>query len=723
MNEARTNENLAPRFPAGTDSINVDWQDAIFRTAPMADVQLSMSGGGERVRMYLSGSHFSQNGIVLGSGYQRQAARLNLDANATSRLFVSASVGLTREDHARTLGDLNLDGIVTNAVAMQPFSPVFGSSFGFGGSREGLIYSNPVATATYHRNDLGTLRALGNLEARFSLASWLSLTGRAGADIYSVDERRWRSPKVDRAVGASVGGQGASGHTTANRYVLEGFANADVLRSEASRLTLTGGSSVEYNRSELNYVSGQTFPTGFTTYVANASSINDFGGSATENNLVSFFTRANWSLLDRYLLTASVRADGSSRFGEENRYGIFPAVSVGWTVSEEGFARALSRFATLKLRASYGTTGNQGIGDFASRTLANSQGYGGAAGLAGSQLGNPNLKWEQTRESDFGVDLSILNGRIGVIADYYERNTSNLLVQRPVPATSGYSSVWSNIGTIRNRGVDLGLRTVNVDMNGGRINWTTDFNVTWNRNLVTELYRAPGDTLNPTILFGTRSVSAAAQGQPLGSYYLFKFMGVDPQTGNALYAKAGGGTTTTPVSADRQFVGNPQPNYYGGLTNSFTLGSFDLRGFLQFSQGNDVMRLTRIFMDDGGRTNDNKSANVLRRWRKPGDITDVPRMGANSGANQISSRFVEDGSFVRLGEVTLGYQLPGLLTRAVRMDNARLYVSGRNLKTWTKYTGYNPDVNSNASSDVAAGVDYYAYPLARTFTLGITAGW
>jgi hypothetical protein len=310
-------------------------------------------------------------------------------------------------------------------------------------------------------------------------------------------------------------------------------------------------------------------------------------------------------------------------------------------------------------------------------------------------------------------------------------------VQRPVPATSGYSSVWSNVGTIRNRGVDLGLRTVNVDMRGGRINWTTDFNVTWNRNMVTDLYRAPGDTVNAPILFGTRSVSAAARGQPLGSYYLFNFLHVDSQTGNAVYScvvnpsvpackavgSSGRGETFAPVSADRQYVGNPQPNYYGGLTNSFTLGNFDLRGFLQFSQGNDVMRLTRIFMDDGGRTNDNKSANVLRRWRKPGDITDVPRMGANSGANQISSRFVEDGSFVRLGELTLGYRVPAGLTRLVRMDDARLYVSGRNLKTWTKYSGYNPDVNSNASSDVAGGVDYYAYPLARTFTLGITAGW
>jgi TonB-linked SusC/RagA family outer membrane protein len=723
MNEARTNQGQAPRFPAGTDSVSYDWQDAVFRTAPVSDVQLSMSGGSDRVRMFLSGSNFLQSGIVIGSQYQRQAARLNLDANATSRLIVSASIGLTREKNERVPGDLNLDGVLTNALGMQPFSPIRGSSFGFGGTREGLLYSNPVAVAEYNSLDVRTLRALGNFEARYSPIARVTITGRAGADIYGLDELRWRSPKVDRAVGGpGVGGEGASGHTTANRYLLEGFGNFDAIDREQQKLTITAGSSVEYNDSELNYVSGQGFPTGFSTYVRNAATVNDRDGSLTANNLVSFFTRANWSLLDRYLVSASVRADGSSRFGTDNRYGVFPAVSLGWTLTDEGFARPLARLASLKLRGSYGTTGNQGIGDFASRTLAaGNAAYGTAAGLAGSQFGNPGLRWEQTRETDIGVDLSVLDGRVGVIADWYNRSTTDLLVERPVPATSGYERVWDNVGSIRNRGVDLGLRTVNLAPRSTRgLGWTTDLNVTWNRNKVTELYE--GQPITATV--SSRVTSVAAVGQPLGTFYLFKFVRVDPQTGNALYAKADGSETLAPTSSDLMFVGNPQPNYYGGLTNTVTFGGFDLRGFLQFSQGGRVLNLKRIFTDDGGNGLDNKSSNVLQRWQKPGDITDVPRMGSTSGARLLSSRFVEDGSFVRLGEVTLGYALPSRLAASIRADNARIYVSGRNLHTWTDYSGYNPDVNSSgANSNTVMGVDYYAYPLSRTITAGITAGW
>jgi hypothetical protein len=375
------------------------------------------------------------------------------------------------------------------------------------------------------------------------------------------------------------------------------------------------------------------------------------------------------------------------------------------------------------LRASYGTTGNQGIGDFASRTLSDATSYNSQAGLAGTQFGNPDLRWEETSEADFGADLSLLDGRVGLIADYYIRNTKNLLVERPVPSTSGYSTVWGNVGSIRNAGVDLGLHTVNIDDNDGRrgFGWTSDLNVTWNRNEVTELY----DGLPITATTSSRVTSVAAVGQPLGTFYLFRFSRVDPANGNPLYFNAAGQEvlSTALLSSDLAFVGNPQPDYYGGLTNTFTMGAFDLRGFLQFSQGGKVLNQARIFMDDGGSSSDNKIANVYNRWQKQGDVTDVPKMGATGANLAASSRFIEDGSFVRLGEVTLGFRLPARLIQAGRFDSARLYVSGRNLKTWTDYSGYNPDVNSNSSSNIVQGVDYYSYPLARTVTIGVNAAW
>lgn len=721
MNEARTNQGQAIRFQPGTDSINTDWQDAVLRNAGVSDVQLSVSGGTERLRMFLSGNNYQQTGIVIGSGYQRQTARLNLDAQATPKFTLQSSIGLTRESNDRVPGDLNLDGLITNAVALQPFSPVRGSVFGYGGIANGLIYSNPVAYADFSSLNVRTLRALGNLDARYAFTDRISLTGRLGADVYAIDETRWRSPKVDRAVSASVGGEGASGRTNATRYLTEAFANVDVVRTDRQTLALTGGTSMELNNSDFNYVAGTGFPTGFERYVRNAAAVSSFDGGQTENALVSYFGRAIWTYGDRYLLSGSVRSDGSSRFGANNRFGTFTAVSGAWNVTDESFTAGLSRLGSLKLRASYGTTGNQGVSDFASRTLGTAQPYTGVAGLAGSQLGNPDLKWEQTAETDIGADIGLLGGRLNLIVDWYNRATDNLLVQRPVPATSGYTTVWDNVGAITNKGWDLNLQTINFRSGSADgFEWKTDLNVTWNRNVIDTLY----DGLPITGTVSGRVTSVAAQGQPLGTFYMFDFIRVDPATGNALYRKADGTETTAPVSADLRFSGNPQPKYYGGLTNSVTWKGFDLRGFLQFSQGGKVLNMVRIFADDGGNSSDNKLAIVMNRWQKPGDITDQPRMGSTGGARFLSDRMVEDGSFVRLQEVTLGYRLPARLARSMRADNARVYVSGRNLKSWDDYLGYNPDVNSNgANSNIVMGVDYYAYPLARTWTFGISAGW
>jgi TonB-linked SusC/RagA family outer membrane protein len=721
LNQAATNDGKAAPYVLGVaDANDYDWVNAIYRRAAVSDVQLSASGGADRFRYYASAGNFNQKGIIIGSAYQRQSGRFNVDFNATPKFLLSTSIGLTREDDARVPGDGNLDGIVTKSLSLQPINPFYGADSGFSGPSDGLNYSNPLATAAYSFNSYKTLRMLGNLQAVYHLTDALTVNGRAGADMVNLDELAWQSPKVLKTTAASVNGVGQTDHTTATKYVLEGFLGYDAISTATQTLSVTAGSSVEYNHTDLNALTGQGFPNGFTTYVRNASTISSWNGDATDNDLASFFSRANYSLRDRYLLSASFRADGSSRFGASNRFGYFPALSAGWVLTNESFASGLQRFATVKLRGSFGETGNQGIGDYASLTLATGAPYSGAAGVAGSQLGNPDLKWESTKESDFGVDVSTLGGRVGIIADYYRRNTDNLLVQLPIASTSGYSSIWDNIGSIRNTGVDLGINTVNVET--AHFTWSSDLNVTWNRNDVTALYGGQPVTFT----LANRVVSIAAVGKPLGEFYLYKFLRVDPATGNAVYAAANGGETLKPTSSDLTYVGNPQPKYYGGFTNTFNFLNFDLRGFLQFSQGNKVFDMVRIFTDDGGATTNSKNVHELTAWQKPGDITDEPRWSATgaSGANVISSRFVEDGSFVRLGDVTLGYKLPAAINNRVHLNNGRIYASGRNLKTWTKYSGYNPDVNSGgAGSNVVTGVDYYAYPLARTFSLGITATW
>lgn len=715
-----------PYTPGVDDTINTNWQDAVFRGAPVTDLSLGVSGGSERIRYFASGGAFDQTGIVIGSRYRRQTGRVNLDMNASSKFSLRTSLGLTREDDNRVQGDGSLDGIVTNALALQPMRPIYGQSFGYAGTAEKLAYSNPVALAALNTSNYKTFRALGNVEGNYKFTDRLQLTARAAGDMFNVDEQSWRSDKIDKTTAQGVGGIGSLAHTAVHKYVLETFGAYDVWRTAKNSASLTAGTSLEYNHSDVGSITGQGFPTGFTTFVNNATSITNWRGNAADNNLLSYFARANYSGSDKYLLSASIRTDGSSRFGADNRYGVFPAVSAGWVISEESWASRIQKAGTLKLRASFGVTGNQGIGDYSRLSLATGTPYSGASGVAISQLGNPELKWEQTKEVDGGIDFSTLAGRLSLIADYYRRNTSNLLVQLPVPATSGFTSVFTNVGAIRNSGIDLSLHSLNVETS--RFKWNSDFNITFNKNEVTELYG--GQPITQTV--NNRVISIVQVGQPLGEFFMYHFLRVNPANGSAVYqcvtasATCVNNETTAPISADMMPVGSPQPKYYGGFTNTLNFGAFDLRGFLQFNQGGKTFNMVRIFSDDGGRASDNKIANLLNRWQKAGDITDVPRMSSTgaSGARFISDRLLQDGSFVRLGDVTLGYTLPPSIASKTKLQNGRIYATGRNLYTWTKYDGYNPDVNSpGVSANVIQGVDYYAYPIARTFTFGITTSW
>ena len=373
----------------------------------------------------------------------------------------------------------------------------------------------------------------------------------------------------------------------------------------------------------------------------------------------------------------------------------------------------------LKLRASYGLTGNQSISDFPWQGTFGTANYGDSGGIAPTRFPNPNLKWEQTSQLDLGFDAGLFNNRVFLTFDYYRKHTKDLLLDQPITCTSGFCSVVNNVGAVQNKGIELGITTVNLqsDQPGG-FRWSTTLNLAVNRNKVTELFNDQPFTL------GIRDINRVEVGEAIGSFYAVKFKGVDPATGDAIYEDVDNDGSIT--SADRQIVGSPHPDFNGGLGNEFSLGRFSLSSFFTFSVGNDVFNAMRIFSDAGGWYLDNQFADVMDRWQKPGDKTDVPRASYDglSGAREISSRFIEDGSYFRLSELTLGYELPEQVAGLLRMSRARVYVSGRNLFTITSYTGYSPEVNSNGSSaNVALGTDFYAYPIARTYTFGIQAGW
>src|SRR3954463_539765 len=454
-NDSYTDQDIADTgFQVGVnDLVSTNWQDHVFRTAPVRDMSLGLTGGGGRVKYYLSGSYFGPGGVAIASAYNRASGRANIDIDATSRLSLKASLSLAREVNYRIVGDNTIVGIVANSIAAQPNIAIRDASGQFSNNNSsGLQYANPLAIAAFDYNPTTTNRVLANVEGNYNLLNWLQFTGRFAGDQLVLHERLWGSPlSVDEFGG--VGGDASSGYNTGNRFLGEGFFTLTPWSgSSRGSLTATVGASTERNRTELNFVEGTGFSSPELHDVGNATTVTTYRGSRAANNLMSYFARANYNFADRYLASASLRADGSSRFGPNNRYGVFPAFSLVWVITEEPLLKPLARLGSIKLRGSVGTTGNQGIGNNSYRATFGQANYGKVGGISPDNFGNPNLKWEQTKEHDLGFDWTMFDGRVGLAGDYYNKKTSNLLVSRPITATRGFTHFTDKSGHNQKRG-------------------------------------------------------------------------------------------------------------------------------------------------------------------------------------------------------------------------------------------------------------------------------
>lgn len=472
--------------------------------------------------------------------------------------------------------------------------------------------------------------------------------------------------------------------------------------------------------------SGTGFATNNLTSVSSAATRSGSSSSST-SKLVSFFGKASYAYDDKYIIDGSIRADASSKFGKNKQWGYFPSGGIAWRAGQEEFIKKLNFFDELKFRGSIGLSGNQnGIGSYAALGLWSSgANYLEQAGTAPSQLANPDLTWETTRQIDFGTEFTILNKRLTISLDYYNKYTYNLLLNVPVPYRSGFSSFLQNYGAVRNKGFETAIRSINIS--AGSFKWTTDFNISFNTNKI--------EKLASDIVQGAsgRNISILRQGYPVNSFYLYKQLYVDPQTGNAVYDDVNKDGKIT--SADRQIVGNAQPKYTGGLTNNLSYKNFDLSFFFYFQQGNKIMNMNDFFLVHGG-----TQANIgfiplqLERWTTPGQITDIPRMTTvsanpdqnggsanNYGGNvaSLSSRYLQDASFIRLKTLTLGFTLPSSFTQKIDVSRARIYLQGSNLLTFTKYDGLDPEISSQSANQNTAGYDWATVPQPRTIQLGI----
>lgn len=690
---------------AGTNvqGIDTDWMSEVLQIAPTTNTELSVSSGNDKTRLFLSGSYYKQDGVVKGTAYDRYSGRINVDHKLLKNLSVGGGVSLSYSKNKRVEGDGTLYGPLPNAMSIPAIYPVYTAD---GKYDESHFYANPVAIANEAINYAFTNRSNGNVYLEYKFLNGFSFTSKWGADLYQLREHSYDPPTTRQ--GAKYKGLGIEGTSYVSNLISSNVLQYQTSVNELHNIEVLAGYSFEKYARRSTYIDAVDFPNENFQYIASAGTIRAASASALDRGLNSYFGQLKYNYMYKYIFSLTARADGSSKFGENNRYGYFPALSLAWRISEEDFMKNLDVISDLKLRASYGLTGNDGIGDFASLGLfGGGFNYGGNSGIAPTQLPNPDLKWETTIQTGFGFDLGLFTDRLTLNADIYFNKTKDLLLERPIPPSSGFTSISSNIGTLENKGIELVLNTVNIDQ---AFKWTSSLNFSANRNKVTGLYdNQPIDDLG-------RGGNRVEVGEPIGIFYGYRCLGVDPTTGNLVYDDISLDGQIT--SDDRTKIGDPNPDYTYGFTNTFSFKSFELSVFLQGVYGNDIYNGTMLYL--GNLTaEDNQIAKMLDRWKQPGDITDVPRIG-----DQLSSsRFIEDGSFMRIKNITLGYNFDKNLLEKVNVKSAKLFASVQNLYTFTQYSGMDPEVNYYGVSNIIMGTDFFTYPQSRTFLIGLNLGF
>jgi len=718
-----------------------DWQDALYRAAPIQNYQLGFNGGSADTRYYLSFNYFGQDGIMRNTGFQRGTVRMNLDRKISEKL----RTGFTSQiAYTSQLIDATKTGIgygaAGSALGMSPAVPLRDSTGAYTYQNTPLPYvsgiGNPVAGIVLSNDRIAVFRGMVNLFGEYEIIPGLRLRTSFGVDYSSSTEKKFIPTTT--FLGAQTAGSGYEG--TSNRY---SWLNENTLTysktiNKIHAVDIVGGFTVQaFDTSSYSTSSNGYFTNTLgTNNLGIGSSVLTPSSNTTLNTLASYFGRANYRLKEKYLFTFTMRADGSSRFGTLHKWGYFPSGAFAWRMSDENFIKNIPKISDLKLRLSYGITGNQEIGSYQSQSQYTSNGYSlgtnpvRVVGITANNIPNPDLSWESTASADAGIDLGLLNNRITVTADYYYKTTSNLLLNVSIPQSSGYASILLNAGKVRNQGFDLSISSKNVE--GHWFKWSTTLNYSMNRNKVLNLNGTNNilvGATGPYILTNGLAPSILRVGQPIGSFYGYVFKGI--WQNQAQITKSGIKTKVVPgdpmiadldgdsliTGSDRTIVGHALPKFFYGLNNDFTLGRFNLSVFLQGVYGNDLLNVTKYSHTTGG-TN-NAFPFVLDAWHGDGTSNTVPR--ANSTMEKglgVVNNYIESGSYLRIQTVTLAYNAPMSKVSHV-FKNSVIYFTVQNVYTFTGYSGYNPEVNSYGQDNLSLGTDLNPYPPARTFIAGI----
>ncbi|UOQ77507.1 TonB-dependent receptor [Hymenobacter sp. 5516J-16] len=745
-NEALVN---AGRPAAFTDLNNLptatDWQEEIYRPAGIQSYQLNISGATEQTRYYVSGGYFKQDGISLNSGFDRYNFKINVDQKLGQRFRMGTNLNLSRtftNGSVRSELGIGNSGTVLGALAQIPTIPVR-TADGRYGTNPFQAFDNPVGNLLETNNKAVIYQAIGNAYGELDILKNLTLRSSLGLDFRTQNENQFITRDYPGTSNADPATRG-SGATSLNQQViwlLENTLTYNPNLGDRHNLTLLAGQSVQESDRFTSSASGKGYPANSVPYLSAVSQFDKPSSYQDQWGLMSFFGRAIYNYDERYLATLSMRADGSSKFREGNKFGYFPALGLGWRVSKEAFFPQNTAVSELKLRGSIGATGNQEFYTYQrfSRygTGFNYQNGGSIlGGIAPTNIGNNDVKWESTTQYDAGIDLGLFSDRLTLTLDGYLKKTSDLLTLVSIPLSTGAQdlSIIQNVGKIENKGFEFGLNSTNLQGANGGFSWTTNFNFTINRNKVLDLgtiRNEQGEVEDRRLPSGN---GFTLVGQPLGVFYGWQVQGIfqnqDEISSAAKQDNAAPGDIRFRDlnndgiinDKDRTVIGNPNPKAIAGVTNNFGYKGLELSVFFQGSFGNDIYNQNRETLE-GMADPLNQSTRILNRWTPTNTNTDVPRAVRNDPNNnrRMSDRFIEDGSYVRLKNLTLAYNLPSTLTRKAAISNLRVYVTGQNLITWTDYSGYDPEVSSDPQSNTGFGRDFGVYPQARTYTVGLNA--
>lgn len=694
--------------PGDRELTNTDWVDAMYRDGRLSVYDLSLSGGDEKTQFYISGSHTFQEGQVIRSDYTRTTGRLNLTHKPSSDLTINANIALSRQI---TNGSIDRGNFVNSpfvsAYLARPNVPIYEEDGSFAPYPNAHLFGYNIVQGVVQELRKGTsYQTVSNIQVSYRILPWLAVTGFAGID-FSDNKDENNRPSTIPAFAAYGGASFNSDSRLVNTNANANF-NFDKKFNEVHTVTGILGYEYKFETDEGTSAEGRNFPNPVLRYLQNAAVPYSVGGYYTEYKRAGFFSQGRYDYDDRFTAEVTLRRDGSSRFGANNQWGTFGAASVGWRISSESFMENAIWIDNLRIRASYGVTGNSDIGNFQARSLVSTGGqYLGYGALRFVQLGNDLLTWEESVSTNFGVDGTFFNGRIIATVDVWRKDSKKLLFNTQLPIDSGFGQITRNAGSLRNQGIDFDLQTTNLVYD--KFKWSTNFNISIFSNELTELYEGL-DSLGTDLIVG----------KPIDFFYAYEYAGVNPANGAPMYYDKNGEYTYTVGDEDRRYIGSALPWNYGGLSNTFSYGPVSLEIFFQYQYGNlafnqDLYNLAQA----GSLGQDNQTIDQLNFWREPGHITNTPKpyergnIPGHSGYQQFSTQLLSDGSYIRLKQVTLNYSLPEVLLKRVGIRQGNIYVQGLNLWTYSKYNGLDPEVNS------VGGSTYGTYPSSKQMTAGI----